>query len=171
MSDTEQRIRQRAYELWEQAGRPDDHSDRFWFAARQEIEGDTPRPGNQPGGAIDDPPDARSAAEPPTLSVATGVPGELPPKEAEAAEAAVPRAARVPQELKQTAPNDRTPPGAATGKTQAEGTVLTATASSDAEPANDRARTAASGTPRKAADAEPATAPAKPATPAAPTRR
>ncbi len=31
-------IRERAYELWDRAGRPDDRSDEFWFAARAEFE-------------------------------------------------------------------------------------------------------------------------------------
>ncbi|HTR11668.1 MAG TPA: DUF2934 domain-containing protein [Roseiarcus sp.] len=31
-------IRERAYELWERAGRPNGRSDEFWFAARAEFE-------------------------------------------------------------------------------------------------------------------------------------
>jgi hypothetical protein len=31
-------IRELAYKLWEQAGRPDGRSDEFWFAARYEFE-------------------------------------------------------------------------------------------------------------------------------------
>jgi hypothetical protein len=38
MSAMEKVIRERAYELWEQAGRPDGRSDEFWFAARYEFE-------------------------------------------------------------------------------------------------------------------------------------
>ena len=38
MSAMEKTIRELAYELWEQAGRPDDRSDEFWFAARFELE-------------------------------------------------------------------------------------------------------------------------------------
>ncbi len=38
MSAMEEVIRQIAYELWEQAGRPDGRSDEFWFAARYESE-------------------------------------------------------------------------------------------------------------------------------------
>jgi len=38
MSDIERVIRKLAYELWEQAGRPDGPSDEFWFAARSEFE-------------------------------------------------------------------------------------------------------------------------------------
>jgi hypothetical protein len=38
MSDKEKMIRERAYELWEQAGRPIDRSFEFWFAARADFE-------------------------------------------------------------------------------------------------------------------------------------
>ncbi len=38
MSVMEELIRELAYELWEQAGRPDGRSDEFWFAARYEFE-------------------------------------------------------------------------------------------------------------------------------------
>jgi hypothetical protein len=37
MSDIEEAIRRRAYELWEHAGRPDGRSDEFWHAARLEL--------------------------------------------------------------------------------------------------------------------------------------
>jgi hypothetical protein len=51
MSDVEQRIRDRAYQLWEQAGRPHEQSQAFWHAARQEIEGETPPPADRADGA------------------------------------------------------------------------------------------------------------------------
>ena len=38
MSASDEIIRQRAYELWEQVGRPDGRSDEFWFAAKAEFE-------------------------------------------------------------------------------------------------------------------------------------
>src|SRR5271157_3873330 len=38
MRDFEKMTRDRAYELWEHAGRPSDRSDEFWFAARAEFE-------------------------------------------------------------------------------------------------------------------------------------
>ncbi|WP_322030276.1 DUF2934 domain-containing protein [Paraburkholderia sp. J76] len=38
-NDREQRIRQRAYELWEKAGAPDDHTDEYWHQAEAEIAG------------------------------------------------------------------------------------------------------------------------------------
>ncbi len=38
MSTMEKVVRELAYELWEQAGRPAGRSDEFWFAARYEYE-------------------------------------------------------------------------------------------------------------------------------------
>jgi hypothetical protein len=38
----EHHIRQRAYEIWEQEGRPDGRHDEHWAQARQEIEADSP---------------------------------------------------------------------------------------------------------------------------------
>jgi hypothetical protein len=38
MSTNEQMIREQAYELWNDAGRPDGRSDEFWFAAKAEFE-------------------------------------------------------------------------------------------------------------------------------------
>ena len=35
--DREQRIRDRAYQLWEKAGRPDERTDDFWREAEQQI--------------------------------------------------------------------------------------------------------------------------------------
>jgi hypothetical protein len=77
MSDIERRVRERAYQLWEAAGYPQDRSDEFWYYARQEIESDIPPVGDAPGGAIDFPPDERSVEDPPELSVDTGMPFEV----------------------------------------------------------------------------------------------
>jgi len=38
MINLEDRIRMRAYELWERAGCPDGRSWEFWFAARRDVE-------------------------------------------------------------------------------------------------------------------------------------
>ena len=38
MSLTEETIRERAYQLWDQAGRPEQRSQEFWFAAKAELE-------------------------------------------------------------------------------------------------------------------------------------
>ena len=74
MSDVERRVRERAYQLWEEAGYPPDRSDDFWYRARQEIESDIPPVGDAPGGAIDFPPDEMSLEDPPPMSVDTGMP-------------------------------------------------------------------------------------------------
>ena len=100
MSDIEQRIRQRAFQFWEQAGRPHGRGDEFWFAARQELEGDVPPVGDQPGGAIDYPPDERSLEDVPDMAVMSGdilqphSPEEPVPAAAAASPAARPVAAK-----------------------------------------------------------------------------
>ena len=38
MSADEQMIRQRAHQLWDEAGRPNGRSDEFWFGAKSEFE-------------------------------------------------------------------------------------------------------------------------------------
>ena len=35
----EEQVRQRAYQLWEQEGRPEARSDEFWFRAKQDLQG------------------------------------------------------------------------------------------------------------------------------------
>jgi hypothetical protein len=71
MDDTEDMIRRRAYELWEQAGRPEGRSDEFWHAARAEIEGP---------GAVDPPVDpfVPPIEEPPSIEAEHGVPVGMP---------------------------------------------------------------------------------------------
>lgn len=78
MSETEQRIRERAYQLWQQAGCPASRSEEFWFAARREIEGDVPPVGDRPGGAIDYPPESQSVEEPPMAAAQSGMPVGMP---------------------------------------------------------------------------------------------
>jgi len=39
-TDIEERIRQRAYELWEDGGKPDVSAEAFWFQAERELSGD-----------------------------------------------------------------------------------------------------------------------------------
>ena len=41
MSKLDDQIRQRAYELWEQAGRPDGSGIEFWLQAEHEIAAET----------------------------------------------------------------------------------------------------------------------------------
>ena len=82
MSVMEKMIRELAYELWEQAGRPEGRSDEFWFAARYELErreetGETQPPVRRPA----EPPrqestaDWRVAASPRLCSITTGSDG------------------------------------------------------------------------------------------------
>lgn len=40
LEDTTKRVRDRAYQLWEAAGRPWGHEHEFWAKAAAEIEGD-----------------------------------------------------------------------------------------------------------------------------------
>lgn len=49
MSEFEQRVRERAYWLWEAAGRPHGRGDEFWHAARQELEAAHGAATGQPG--------------------------------------------------------------------------------------------------------------------------
>ena len=39
MTEREEKIRERAYELWEEDGRPDGRSDEYWNRAAREIDG------------------------------------------------------------------------------------------------------------------------------------
>jgi len=52
MSDMERVIRKLAYELWEQAGRPDGRRDEFWFAAGFESERREETGETQPGAPV-----------------------------------------------------------------------------------------------------------------------
>jgi hypothetical protein len=53
MDNREERIRQKAHELWEQAGRPQDRAEDHWSEAerlidREDHKGDTDKLGNEP---------------------------------------------------------------------------------------------------------------------------
>jgi hypothetical protein len=72
MTDSDREIRDRAYRLWEQAGRPDGRSEEFWFLAQQEMYG---------GAATSDGPDGAMlppAEEPPQVAAMHGVPTGMP---------------------------------------------------------------------------------------------
>ena len=43
----EDRVRDRAYALWEKDGRPDGRSDEYWQQARSEVEAEEAEPGNE----------------------------------------------------------------------------------------------------------------------------
>ena len=61
MSAMEKAVRELAYELWEQAGRPDGRSDEFWFAARAELESGAPAAEKREADAPVPPPKASPA--------------------------------------------------------------------------------------------------------------
>ena len=42
IEEYEARIRERAEQLWEEAGRPEGASDHFWFAAQRALDADHP---------------------------------------------------------------------------------------------------------------------------------
>ena len=60
MSTVEEKIRKRAYELWEQAGCPEGRSWEFWFSARAELEGQNSTAGQE---IRDRPVDAQGVGE------------------------------------------------------------------------------------------------------------
>ena len=49
--DLEQRVRDRAYHLWVDAGRPDGDEEKFWHAAVKELEGGPSEPSTPYGEA------------------------------------------------------------------------------------------------------------------------
>jgi hypothetical protein len=72
MTDSDREIRERAYRLWEEAGRPAGRSEEFWFLAQQEMYG---------GAATSDGPEGAElppAEEPPLVAVIHGVPTGMP---------------------------------------------------------------------------------------------
>jgi hypothetical protein len=52
------RVRDRAYALWEKDGRPDGRSDEYWRQAKSEVEAEEAEPGNE------DPNDATEKHQP-----------------------------------------------------------------------------------------------------------
>ena len=72
MSDSEQEVRERAYVLWEEAGRPEGRSEEFWFLAQQELYGGAVT-SDGPEGAMLPP-----AEEPPVVRALHGVPAGMP---------------------------------------------------------------------------------------------
>jgi hypothetical protein len=55
----EDRVRDRAYALWEKDGRPDGRSDEYWQQARSAVEAEEAEPGNE------SPDDAKENRQPP----------------------------------------------------------------------------------------------------------
>lgn len=48
-SDREERIRRRAFQLWEKAGSPDKHTDEYWHRAEAEVSAEKPDDADEPG--------------------------------------------------------------------------------------------------------------------------
>ena len=42
MTEIEKRVRELAYRLWDEAGRPEGRADEFWFIALREVTGAAP---------------------------------------------------------------------------------------------------------------------------------
>jgi len=49
---TEEQIRKRAFELWEQAGKPEGREDEFWHQAQRELQGAEERDDRNKGADI-----------------------------------------------------------------------------------------------------------------------
>lgn len=69
----EDQVRQRAYQLWEQEGRPEARSDEFWFRAMQELRGapeaDGPSPSPETTDEVDlDSEQSFPASDPPSFT-------------------------------------------------------------------------------------------------------
>lgn len=49
-TDDDEKVREMAYHLWEQAGRPADRHDEFWHQAREHLKTppEAPKPGTPP---------------------------------------------------------------------------------------------------------------------------
>lgn len=71
MSGIQELIRERAYELWQQAGCPEGRSDEFWFAAERELENGTATADGEAGTLI------RSVEEPPVVAFQNGAPKDV----------------------------------------------------------------------------------------------
>lgn len=49
MTEREQRIRERAHKLWDEAGQPDGRDNEFWQAAERQIDAEGDDPNRSPG--------------------------------------------------------------------------------------------------------------------------
>jgi hypothetical protein len=67
----QQRIREMAHRLWEEAGSPEGEDQRFWFLAKVEIDREEAKLDKEVAGSF-------PASDPPSSSVVTGATGESP---------------------------------------------------------------------------------------------
>lgn len=65
----EQRIREKAHQLWQEAGAPEGSDQHFWLLAQREIEGEEAQLDGEIAGSF-------PASDPPSTSVVTGATGE-----------------------------------------------------------------------------------------------
>lgn len=68
MSGIQELVRERAYELWQQAGCPEGRSEEFWFAAERELENGAATAEGEAGTLI------RSVEELPVVAFQNGAP-------------------------------------------------------------------------------------------------
>ncbi|MBR0664421.1 DUF2934 domain-containing protein [Roseomonas hellenica] len=83
----EQRIRERAHQLWEEAGSPQASDQHFWFLAKREIDQQEAQLDQEVAGSF-------PASDPPSSSVITGATGQIaaPPGGGEATNSGKPAA-------------------------------------------------------------------------------
>jgi hypothetical protein len=67
----QQRIREKAHQLWKEAGSPEGDDERFWFRAKVEIDREEAKLDKEVAGSF-------PASDPPSSSVVTGATGEAP---------------------------------------------------------------------------------------------
>ncbi|RVT95730.1 DUF2934 domain-containing protein [Rhodovarius crocodyli] len=67
----QQRIREKAHELWQAAGSPAGQDQQFWYAAKREIDKEESKTDKEVAGSF-------PASDPPSSSVVTGATGEHP---------------------------------------------------------------------------------------------
>lgn len=65
----QQRIREKAHQLWEEAGSPTGEDQRFWFLAKVEIDREEAKLDKEVAGSF-------PASDPPSSSIVTGATGE-----------------------------------------------------------------------------------------------
>jgi hypothetical protein len=74
----QQRIRERAYEMWQEAGSPEGDEQAFWYAAKIDIDQQEAKLDKEVASSF-------PASDPPSSSVVTGATGEHPAATEEAA--------------------------------------------------------------------------------------
>lgn len=83
----QQRIREKAHQLWEEAGSPEGTDQHFWFLAKVEIDREEAKVDKEVAGSF-------PASDPPSSAVVTGATGENPAVTAAGDEAAAPPPAK-----------------------------------------------------------------------------